>query len=627
MSPRLVAAIGMLMLALAGSSPAAAAPTITEYGPEPFANTAPLDITSGAGGQLWLTQSGEPEGVASITLGGSLSSFETTGSHPRAITMGPDGKLWFTEIGCSNVGTVNPETGHVTEYSLGEFKPIGIAAGPEGDLWLAVDAPRAAIVSLNPSTLETTEYPAPTEEGQPFGVTIGREGDVWFTERGEAGAIGRLDPATKVVTEYTSGLTPNEKPTGITTGPEGDIWFTEDANPGRIGRLEPLTGSIVEFSEGLTAGMPEAIATGTDGNLYFTERNGGGALARITPAGVITEFTEGLTANDKPNGITSGPDGNIWFVLSGHPGEVGRLTVAPSVADEAAEDETPQSTTVRALVGANAQPTSYDFEYGSSKFYGSSSPAESAGSADTPVEVSAKLGGLTPGATYHYRVLAVNASGSTVGPDSTFVAAAAPPAPEPPPAIAGPQPAVGPPLVRPSIGRSAGVAPVSGSIYVKSPGSHAFTSLSGTGLVPVGSVIDAAHGMVRLATSLGHGVTQTALVWGGSFEVVQSARKGGLTELVLRGALPDCSPGGRASASRARARAPRSRSLWAQDDHGHFSTHGANSVATVLGTEWDTVDSCQGTLTQVLRGRVRVRSLDGGAAVIVSAGHGFLARP
>ena len=38
----------------------------------------------------------------------------------------------------------------------------------------------------------------------------------------------------------------------------------------------------------------------------------------------------------------------------------------------------------------------------------------------------AAISGLTPNSTYHYRVVAINLAGTTVGPDHTFTTAAAP---------------------------------------------------------------------------------------------------------------------------------------------------------------------------------------------------------
>jgi hypothetical protein len=66
--------------------------------------------------------------------------------------------------------------------------------------------------------------------------------------------------------------------------------------------------------------------------------------------------------------------------------------------------------------------------------------------------------------------------------------------------------------------------------------------------------------------------------------------------------------------------------LWASDHNGHYSTRGQNSVATVRGTIWGTVERCAGTLTIVRRGTVSVRTLHGHGSVLVRAGHSYLAR-
>jgi hypothetical protein len=50
--------------------------------------------------------------------------------------------------------------------------------------------------------------------------------------------------------------------------------------------------------------------------------------------------------------------------------------------------------------------------------------------------VSSTLTGLRAGTTYHYRLIATNATGTTVGMDATFTTLGAPPPPPPPPPIA-----------------------------------------------------------------------------------------------------------------------------------------------------------------------------------------------
>ena len=81
---------------------------------------------------------------------------------------------------------------------------------------------------------------------------------------------------------------------------------------------------------------------------------------------------------------------------------------------------TTTTATVSASVNANAQPTTYQFQYGTTTSYGSSSPVASAGDGTSPTTVSAPLSRLRANRTYHYRVVATNASGTSTGGDQTF---------------------------------------------------------------------------------------------------------------------------------------------------------------------------------------------------------------
>jgi hypothetical protein len=66
------------------------------------------------------------------------------------------------------------------------------------------------------------------------------------------------------------------------------------------------------------------------------------------------------------------------------------------------------------------------FEYGPTASYGQSAPCEQEpGSGGAPVIVSADVSVLQPGATYHFRLLAKSAAGTTPGEDQTFVPFAA----------------------------------------------------------------------------------------------------------------------------------------------------------------------------------------------------------
>src|SRR6185437_12278746 len=67
--------------------------------------------------------------------------------------------------------------------------------------------------------------------------------------------------------------------------------------------------------------------------------------------------------------------------------------------------------------------------YGTTTSYGSVAPVTpgSAGSGGTPVNESAAIAGLTGSTTYHYRITATNASGTTNGSDQTFGTGITPP--------------------------------------------------------------------------------------------------------------------------------------------------------------------------------------------------------
>jgi hypothetical protein len=144
--------------------------------------------------------------------------------------------------------------------------------------------------------------------------------------------------------------------------------------------------------------------------------------------------------------------------------------------------------------------------------------------------------------------------------------------------------------------------------------------------IPIGSVIDAQHGVMRLTTAVDPvGKLQSATLWRGSFTVGQ--RPGhGLTTFTLPRPLSCAAVKGHARTSAVAARAKAPPTLWAKDSHGQYSTRGQNSVATVRGTYWETVNRCDGTLTTVKQGLVSVRDLHRHRSVLVRAGHIYLAK-
>jgi hypothetical protein len=80
---------------------------------------------------------------------------------------------------------------------------------------------------------------------------------------------------------------------------------------------------------------------------------------------------------------------------------------------------------VQGTVNPNARPATYHFDYGTSTDYGSSTAEASLPAGAEPVAVSATLEGLALATTYHVRLVAANADGTTVGADHAFTTTSA----------------------------------------------------------------------------------------------------------------------------------------------------------------------------------------------------------
>jgi hypothetical protein len=80
--------------------------------------------------------------------------------------------------------------------------------------------------------------------------------------------------------------------------------------------------------------------------------------------------------------------------------------------------------TLNGAVNPNGYPTAAWFEWGTSTSYGTRTALIELGSGTNALPVTASIGGLTPGVTYHFRVVATNSLGRVEGGDRSFTTAA-----------------------------------------------------------------------------------------------------------------------------------------------------------------------------------------------------------
>src|SRR5438067_1127080 len=102
-------------------------------------------------------------------------------------------------------------------------------------------------------------------------------------------------------------------------------------------------------------------------------------------------------------------------------GVMHRRVGKPGVSTGKARSVSYSSAVLTGTVTPNGSNTSYYFQYGPTRAYGSQSAIADAGSGTHPVNVRIAIGGLQPITIYHYRLVAVNAAGASVGADHALL--------------------------------------------------------------------------------------------------------------------------------------------------------------------------------------------------------------
>jgi hypothetical protein len=98
----------------------------------------------------------------------------------------------------------------------------------------------------------------------------------------------------------------------------------------------------------------------------------------------------------------------------------------PGVSTGAAQSVSYGSATLVGSIDPHGSNTSYYFQYGPTKGYGAQTAVADAGAGTSVVKVAVPVSGLQPITTYHFRLIAVNATGATTGADRAFATAKVP---------------------------------------------------------------------------------------------------------------------------------------------------------------------------------------------------------
>ncbi|HXB64957.1 MAG TPA: hypothetical protein VNV42_08815 [Solirubrobacteraceae bacterium] len=366
----------------------------------------------------------------------------------------------------------------------GGFQPWGVAVDPANGDVVVVDRDSEEVDIFSSAGVFVSQFHAP----EAIGVAVGA-GSAIFTN-GERGAQdwspsdGYSTP-TKIDPAEDRGAIGVDLSTGNVLVDELEKISEYEASGGLLSQfgggilegsfgmgIDEATGAVyaTQIEKGVVEvfGAPEALAGATTGTpataVTSTTADVGGSIDPESASLPVTgcTFEYGLTVSyGLQSACSPAPPfaGNAAVAVAGslsglHPDETYHYRVAavnangpsygedetfqtppsaPTLDGESVSAVTQTSAILNARINPNDEDTTYHFQFGASAAYGTVLPAPDAdiGSEYGDVNVGQQLTGLSPGTTYHYRVVATNATsppGGTIGPDETFTT----PPPQPP---------------------------------------------------------------------------------------------------------------------------------------------------------------------------------------------------
>jgi hypothetical protein len=217
----------------------------------------------------------------------------------------------------------------------------------------------------------------------------------------------------------------------------GPLWGThlEDVNvaAGNLVELTAIQSRTFLGELQVTSVTPSSGST--LGEAAVTIKGSGfepGATVKIGNAATSVDVVSETEITAKTSATAAGTDEVVVTDTNGTstdgPSYSYFLAQPPSVVTGVASGQRANSATLNATVNPNGgEVSSCAFEYGTTGSYGSTVPCTpSPGSGSSPVAVSAALSGLAPATTYHFRIAASNAGGTSRGSDQTLATQVAP---------------------------------------------------------------------------------------------------------------------------------------------------------------------------------------------------------
>ena len=444
----------------------------------------------------------------------------------------------------------------------------------------------------------------PGQFGFPVSVAVDPAGTVYVSDS-ENDRIQRFDETGAFLGEWGgTGAGPGQlvSPEALAVDSSGDVYVADRGNY-RIQKFTSSGAFVAQWGgHGAEPGQfetPEGLATDAAGDVYVADA-GNDRIQKFTSSGAFLTSWGGAGKAagqlDDPDGVAVDSAGNVYVSDSGND-RIQKFTTSGSflarwgrTGDGPGEFDQPVAVATDAagrVYVADAANDRIEVFNGNGRFLDEWGVRGTApGQFDTPVAIAPSAAG---------RVFVADAGNDRI---QAFAK-----------------------LAKPQYGRSVNLGVVSGIVRVHLPGSSRFIVLGADRQLPVGTIVDAGRGRVRLSSSKGPGGgTQSADFYSGAFRVLQPRGGRPITVLKLENALV-CPRKGQRPGPLARSGG---RGLWGSGK-GNFRSEGKHGSATVRGTIWWAQDTCAGTLFKVKKGVVTIEDFGSGRTLKLHAGQRYLA--
>jgi hypothetical protein len=388
----------------------------------------PLDPSAG---DVYVLDSGNKAIDKFDSSGGYLGQVTAAGGTPfeelDGVAVDPSGQLWVSqssnEIDSFTDAMANE---FISSRGAGYGLGAGLAVDSEHNLYInraieevakiseagnslfeGFDPERTTAVAVDPTTNDV--YIDNVETIAQFsgaGTLIERFGAGHLTNSdgltidGAASTVYASDAAAKIVDRFVTVVLPDVA-TGTGAGDGSSATITGTVKPDGV----PVTSC--EFEYGTTSGYGSTVPCSQTPGEIGTGNAPVPVSASIAGLSPGTAYHFRLVAANE-NGQRHGEDEAV--------------TTPPWIEAEFVGGASDTNAKLAASISPGGLPTSYRFEYGTSASYGAVLPVGEGpvGSGYADMTVTVQPQNLSPSATYHYRVVAVNRLGTIEGEDRTF---------------------------------------------------------------------------------------------------------------------------------------------------------------------------------------------------------------